>query len=449
MTVETKARAEYVLFNGSTSRTLATEYTSASIDTEGLDNFAIFLLSQQAGVWAIDGKVNGQWLPLGTGAYAAATPIMIAMEEELPPTVRLRITQTVTGHIMASLRPVPSRWESYDTTEQSTLAWVTALGALPTITFVAIGPTGALTNVRVMDGNGATLADVAVASAVAESDYALAVQAPVLGVSTGAAVITDAVGYVQQYLRGLVKLTAENVVATLGAAADAKVDTDVVGTLSAKLRGVVSRLVELNTVAGTTAGAAVITDAAGALQQYLRGLVKLTAENLVATLGATTGAAVVTDVAGTVQQYLRGLVKIYADIWNSSLHLVRVGVTQNLVPNYYTGVARQGGAETYVTTVAGGGNGSDYWNLAQDVPYELRCDPDWTNVIGGGAAADSDMVRGVLKIHASTAPTGDLDGWFIRTGERAQITVTGATRLYVRAHNLGIGGVWSLRRMDA
>ena len=51
---------------------------------------------------------------------------------------------------------------------------------------------------------GAADTRVAAATAIVEADIALAVQAPVLGVSTGAAVVTDAAGTLQQYLRGLV-----------------------------------------------------------------------------------------------------------------------------------------------------------------------------------------------------------------------------------------------------
>lgn len=47
-------------------------------------------------------------------------------------------------------------------------------------------------------------AKIAATGSVAEGDNALAVQAPVLGMTTDAAVTTDAAGTLQQYLRGLV-----------------------------------------------------------------------------------------------------------------------------------------------------------------------------------------------------------------------------------------------------
>lgn len=49
-------------------------------------------------------------------------------------------------------------------------------------------------------------AKVAASGSVAEGDVVIGVQAPVLGATTGAAVVTDANGTLQQYLRGLVKL---------------------------------------------------------------------------------------------------------------------------------------------------------------------------------------------------------------------------------------------------
>jgi hypothetical protein len=64
---------------------------------------------------------------------------------------------------------------------------------------------------RIQDGTGTALAVVKAPAALAESDNALAVQAPVLGVTTGAAVVTNAAGTIQQYLRGLVTLIAARI----------------------------------------------------------------------------------------------------------------------------------------------------------------------------------------------------------------------------------------------
>lgn len=74
----------------------------------------------------------------------------------------------------------------------------------------------------------------------------------VLGTTAGAAVVTDANGTVQQYLRGLI----------------------VNGLLSnTSLASILTSVDGLEGVLGVTSGAAVITDANGTAQQYLRGLI--------------------------------------------------------------------------------------------------------------------------------------------------------------------------------
>ncbi len=107
-----------------------------------------------------------------------------------------------------------------------------------------------------------TRVKVAATGSVAEGDNALAVQAPVLGATSGAAVVTDVAGTVQQYLRGLVKMVAAKIGITIA-------DGD-----SATL--------------GATTGAAVVTDAAGTVQQYLRGLVKMVAAIISVKIDQTT-----------------------------------------------------------------------------------------------------------------------------------------------------------------
>ncbi len=76
-------------------------------------------------------------------------------------------------------------------------------------------PTIDIGEVRIEDPSG-TVANVKAATAIAEQDNVLGVQAPVLGVTTGAAVVTNAPGTVQQFLRGLVTLIAAGLPASLG-----------------------------------------------------------------------------------------------------------------------------------------------------------------------------------------------------------------------------------------
>ena len=138
--------------------------------------------------------------------------------------------------------------------------------------------------VEIKDATAATRAKVAASGSVAEGNNVLAVQAPVLGITTGTKVITDAAATVQQYLRGLVSLFEAGAAATAAAL-------------------------------GTTSGAKVVTDANGTVQQYLRGLVSLFeagAAAIATVSGATGDAAVDTDTTGTISGKLRGLVKLFA-----------------------------------------------------------------------------------------------------------------------------------------
>ena len=83
-----------------------------------------------------------------------------------------------------------------------------------------------------------------------------------IGVTTGAAVVTDAVGTIQQYLRGIVTLIAAKIGVTIA-------DGD-------------------NATLGVTTGAKVITDANGTIQQYLRGIVHLLISILTVKIDQTT-----------------------------------------------------------------------------------------------------------------------------------------------------------------
>lgn len=59
-------------------------------------------------------------------------------------------------------------------------------------------------------------AEIGVATTIVESDIAVAMQAPVLGITTDAAVITDAAGTISAKLRGLIRWAFERMPAALG-----------------------------------------------------------------------------------------------------------------------------------------------------------------------------------------------------------------------------------------
>lgn len=103
--------------------------------------------------------------------------------------------------------------------------------------------------------------------------------------------------------------------ANLGITTDAAVTTDANGTLSSKIRGLVVHALALITSLGATGDAAAAAGGTGSVQAKLRVLSD--------TVGAQGDSAVTTNTTGTVSGKLRGLVAIFADIWDSTNHLFR------------------------------------------------------------------------------------------------------------------------------
>lgn len=91
-----------------------------------------------------------------------------------------------------------------------------------------VAPDIQIGTVELKDSATDTRTKIGVSTTIVESDNALAVKDPAIGVTTGAAVVTDDAGTLQQYLRGLVKMvaakigitTADGDNATIGAKAD-------------------------------------------------------------------------------------------------------------------------------------------------------------------------------------------------------------------------------------
>lgn len=131
---------------------------------------------------------------------------------------------------------------------------------------------------------------------IATVDTSTAAISAVAGTTAGAAVITDANGTIQQYLRGLVKLaitaggflvtaalaTGSNIIGRVGIDQTTPGTTDSVSVATAQGAGA---------AIGATSGAAVITDANGTIQQYLRGLVKILITRGSAIINVAGGAA--------------------------------------------------------------------------------------------------------------------------------------------------------------
>lgn len=139
MAIETKYRSEYVLFNGLRSYTGTTQYTSDAVNLEGIRQYNLCIVSQVAGAYVLEFKVNGQWIVLASGSYAALTPLILYSTDNIPAEIRLKITNATSGKLFAALRPYGSRVETYESSSVGTLAWATPLSAC---TYTAIGRTG-------------------------------------------------------------------------------------------------------------------------------------------------------------------------------------------------------------------------------------------------------------------------------------------------------------------
>lgn len=157
-----------------------------------------------------------------------------------------------------------------------------------------------------------------------------AVMMDVWGTSTGAAIVTDTSGTMQQYSRGLVR--------TIGASTDAAIVTDSSGTVAGYLRGLVRSV-------GGSSDTAVVTDSSGTLESYARGLVR--------TVGGSSDAAVLTDTSGTLAGYARGLVRTVGGSSDTAV----VTDTSGTISAYTRGLVKQLGSSTDAV-VAGGAEGS-------------------------------------------------------------------------------------------
>ena len=234
MTMIQAMRSEYLLWGGDTGLSVAA-HTSSVVVTAGRSSLGIFLVAEQNGTWALQAVVAGNYVTVGAGNYTAQTPTLIAMEDQLPYAVRLVVTPAVAGHLLASAVLDPAKDEQYDDALPATSSWIALVTT--TLDYQAVGPTGSVvtanrgsgwatqgaagvlteasTLMGVHDPVQGLLADAADKTGIGSSHAAklrglvqLAADLnTILGVTTGAAVTSDAAATLQQYLRGLAKLS--------------------------------------------------------------------------------------------------------------------------------------------------------------------------------------------------------------------------------------------------
>jgi len=216
-----------------TSATLATAAAQATLQT------------------AIDAiKVDVDKIPSqGQALAAASTPVVLTAIQAAALTPPAAITgfatsakqdtaQTALDAIKTDVDKIPSQGQA--------LAAASTPVVLTAIQVTALTPPAAITGFALEAGHAATI------------DTSTAATAAAAGVTTGAKVVTDATGTIQQYLRGLVTFFAN----ALGA-----------GTAAAAIRHTLASDDPAVATLGATTGAKVITDATGTIQQYLRGLI--------------------------------------------------------------------------------------------------------------------------------------------------------------------------------
>lgn len=206
------------------------------------------------------------------------------------------------------------------------------------------------------------------------------------GVTTGAAVVTDANGTLQQYLRGLVKFFAN----ALGA-----------GTAAAAIRHTLASDDPAVATLGATTGTKVVTDANGTIQQYLRGLVTFFANAL--GTGVMAGSHRVT--IATDDTLVAALAAPGG--YSAAVTLTRTADTNSYLANDVLGAAT--GSTAALTFAAMGTSGKEV--MITSVSLEI----DQTSVISGQTSY-------VLHLYNVTPPSvyGDNVGpWDLASGDRA------------------------------
>lgn len=347
---------------------------------------AVNLVSGQAGITA------------GAGAVAANTPrTTLASDDPLVAVAGAKADarSTATDTTAISLMQVLKQCSF------SLQALVTALGGTLDL---GAGTVGSNTQRVTIGTDDASAVNVAAAAGA-------------LGATTGAAVITDANGTIQQYLRGLIVRWLN----ALGA-----------GTAAAALRTTLASDDPAVATLGATSGSAVITDATGTIQQYLRGLVK---QWIAGTLVLGAGTNVVGKV--TIDPTTRGTSDLVSLISGQTAITGGLGTVAANTPRVTIADLGQGeyvdvAASSSGTKLGATGAVGDY--LAgvtifpeTTAPGEITLQDGNTTAVSifkGGTASVSNLVPFYIPFgdYSKTATT---PGWTIVTGANAHVRAHG------------------------
>lgn len=109
-------------------------HTSDAVDTPGVREMSIFLVTSDAGSWTVEAKFGGEWYPLGTDTLTALNPVILDITTPVP-SIRLVIQNSAStngGHVAAILY---TNDRIFNTTQRSSeLSWITANNAPTRVT---------------------------------------------------------------------------------------------------------------------------------------------------------------------------------------------------------------------------------------------------------------------------------------------------------------------------
>jgi hypothetical protein len=145
-----KYQSEIILCRGNAGLLAATPRVFDPVDLYDAEKACINIISEQAGTYLVECYIDGQWINLWSGTYSALTPkmLILTIAPQLPHKIRLTVTPTVAGKLLASVGVYPWRDITDAIDDTDTLGWVTGLAD---VEYELIGPAFATTEVSQAD----------------------------------------------------------------------------------------------------------------------------------------------------------------------------------------------------------------------------------------------------------------------------------------------------------
>jgi hypothetical protein len=274
------------------------------------------------------------------------------------------------------------------------------------------------------DGTTDTRLKIGVVTAIAETDNAAAVQAPVLGVTSGAKVITDVAGTIQQYLRGLIHLLISKIT-VVAEVSSMPVNTTTAGTVTALAGTVVA------TLPGGCSSVALQVTGTWVGQLEFEGTVDGTnfvaveASNGTATINATVGNDVFVLPGGGYSK-----IRVRASAWTSGTATVTFIASTGAASSILTGPL-PGGTNALGSVTANAGTNLNTSALALE-SGKLTQHGQHMGVGGQVIAIGAVAVRSTQMAAGTWRISGSGDIWF-KQGTVAVTASAAATSTYLAA----------------